>query len=74
MIWNSHIPFSSSIVLVKKKDGSWRMCGGYGETTKWTIKDKFLIPIMKELLNEFRGSIVFSTFPIIDKLLDELGG
>ncbi|GJW90770.1 reverse transcriptase [Tanacetum coccineum] len=53
-------PFSSLIVMVKKKDGTWRMCVDYGQLNNHTMKDKFPIPVIGELIDELSGRAVFS--------------
>nr|GEW56587.1 reverse transcriptase [Tanacetum cinerariifolium] len=58
-IRNSQISFSSPIVMVKKKDKTWRMCVDYRKLNKHSIKDKFSIPVIEELLDELSRAKVF---------------
>ena len=60
MIRPSQSPYSSPVVLVKKKDGSWKLRVNYRQLSKYTILDKFPIPIIEELLDELYGVAHFS--------------
>ena len=60
IIQSSHSPFSSLVLLVRKKDGSWHFYVDYRQLNKVIIPDKYLIAIIQEMLDKLGGARNFS--------------
>lgn len=59
IIQPSSSPFAAPVALVRKKDGTWKLCVGYRDLIEATVKNKFPIPIVDDLLDELGGSKSF---------------
>jgi hypothetical protein len=53
--------FSSPMLPIKKTVDTWHFCIDYHELNQQTVKDKFPIPVVDELLDELRGVRFFTS-------------
>ena len=60
----SNSTFSAPVVLVHKQDGSWRFNVDYTALNIHTVKDKFPIPIVLELIDELHAACFFTTLDL----------
>ena len=64
LIEPSFSPWSSALVLVRKKDGSLRCCVDYRLLNAATIKDSYPLPRIDDTLDALSGSRWFSTLDL----------
>ena len=60
LISPSNSPYAAPVLLVKKPDGQLRMCVDYRALNKTTVRDRFPLPHIEDLLNKLAGASVFS--------------
>ncbi|KAJ9511114.1 hypothetical protein QJQ45_013190 [Haematococcus lacustris] len=53
-------PFGSAVLFVRKKDGSLRLCVDYRALNQLTIKNRYPLPRIDDLLDQLAGARVFS--------------
>ncbi|GJU06359.1 putative reverse transcriptase domain-containing protein [Tanacetum coccineum] len=56
----SSSPWGASVLFVKKKDGSFRMCIDYRKLNKLNVKNRYPLPRINDLFDQLQGSRVYS--------------
>jgi hypothetical protein len=64
LIQQTKSAFYSPVLLVKKKDKTCRFCVDYRHLNAMTVKYKYMVPIIDELLDELHGSCWFSSLDL----------
>lgn len=64
VIRESTSPWSSPVVLVRKRDGSWRFCVDYRKVNAVTKRDVHPIPRVDDILDMLQGSRFFTTLDL----------
>ena len=52
-------PWGAPVSFVKKKDGSFRLCIDYRGLNRATVKNRYPLPRIDELLDQLRGAVWF---------------
>ncbi|TYK21915.1 putative 22 kDa kafirin cluster [Cucumis melo var. makuwa] len=53
-------PWGAPVLFMKKKDGTLKLCIGYRQLNKVTIRDKYPLPRIDDLFDQLRGAALFS--------------
>ena len=63
-IRRSNSPYASGFFFIKKKDGKFRPVQDYRNLNKWTIPNKYPLPLISELIHDLADKRLFSKFDV----------
>ncbi|GBN36639.1 Retrovirus-related Pol polyprotein from transposon 17.6, partial [Araneus ventricosus] len=64
IVRQSSSEYASPIVLVKKKDGTARLCVDYRKLNRKLVKDRFPLPLIEDVLDKLQDAKVYSTLDL----------
>ncbi|KAG6465497.1 hypothetical protein O3G_MSEX015187 [Manduca sexta] len=64
IIQESNSPYASPVLLVDKSSGEKRMCIDYRSLNKITVKEKYPMPIVEDLLDKLRGCKYYTSLDL----------
>ncbi|GJR39512.1 putative reverse transcriptase domain-containing protein [Tanacetum coccineum] len=65
IIKTSSSPWGASVLFLKKKDESFRMCIDYRELNKLIVKNRYPLPRIDDLFDQSQGSSVYSKIDLL---------
>ena len=60
----SKSPYAAPFFFIKKKDRKLRPIQDYRQINEWTIKNRYPLPLIPELINRVKGATLFSKFDV----------
>ena len=58
-------PYNSPLLLVPKKDGSWRLVIDYRRLNSQTVPDRLPMPVVNDVLAQLGGAQVFTSLDLL---------
>ncbi|KAF9800350.1 hypothetical protein IEO21_10375 [Rhodonia placenta] len=63
-IWESKSPISSPFFFIKKKEGTLRPVQGYRWLNAITVKNRYPLPLIAEMVDKLHGATLFTKFDV----------